>query len=83
MTAIHPILPPPRAGSLRRFFEPTNIGRMSRGGSIVVYGLLIVWSVFALFPFYWLLVTSLKLPIDVFEGPSYLPWVDFTPNLHA
>ncbi len=83
MTAIQPTLQRPRAGTLRRFFEPTNIGQMSRGGSIVVYGLLIVWSVFALFPFYRLLVTSLKLPIDVFEGPSYLPWVDFTPNLHA
>jgi multiple sugar transport system permease protein len=24
-----------------------------------------------------------KLPIDVNAGPAYIPWVDFTPNLHA
>ena len=36
-----------------------------------------------LFPLYWVVVTSLKLPIDVNAGPVYLPWVDFTPNLHA
>jgi multiple sugar transport system permease protein len=28
-------------------------------------------------------VTSLKLPIDVFEGPFYLPGVDFKMSLHA
>ena len=36
-----------------------------------------------LFPLYWVVVTSLKLPIDVNAGPVYLPWVDFEPNLHA
>jgi multiple sugar transport system permease protein len=40
-------------------------------------------SVFVLFPLYWLLITSFKLPIDVNSGPFYLPWVDFKPSLHA
>ena len=72
-----------RAGGLRRWFEPRRIGRMSPGGSVVVYALLVLSSAFVLFPFYWLAITSFKLPIDVFEGPSYLPWIDFTPDLHA
>ncbi len=83
MAEIRANLPAARARGLKRWFEPTRIGRMSPAGSIIVYALLILWSAFVLFPFYWLAVTSFKLPIDVFEGPSYLPWVDFTPNLHA
>lgn len=47
------------------------------------YFALAVWATVALFPLYWLLVTSLKLPIDVFEGPFYLPGVDFKPSNHA
>jgi multiple sugar transport system permease protein len=42
-----------------------------------------MWSAVVLFPLYWVVITSLKLPIDVNAGPVYLPWVDFTPNLHA
>ena len=42
-----------------------------------------IWSFVALFPLYWLLVTSFKLPIDVANGPFYLPGVDFEPSLHA
>ena len=34
-------------------------------------------------PLYWVVITSLKLPIDVDNGPFYLPFVDFTPSLHA
>ena len=37
----------------------------------------------ALFPLYWLLVTSFKLPIDVNMGPFYIPFVDYKPSLHA
>ncbi len=76
--------PPVRpAQGLRAFFEPTRIGTMSRGGAIAVYGTLIAWSAFVIFPLYWLVVTSLKLPIDVNAGPVFIPWVDFTPDLHA
>jgi multiple sugar transport system permease protein len=41
------------------------------------------WSIVVLFPLYWLLITSLKLPIDVFNGPYYLPGIDFKPSLDA
>jgi multiple sugar transport system permease protein len=56
---------------------------MSPAGKVVVYGLLLLWTAFVLFPLYWVLVTSFKLPIDVNSGPFYLPFVDFSPNLHA
>ncbi len=50
---------------------------------VVSYLVLGLWSVVVLFPLFWMLVTSFKLPIDVFNGPNYLPGVDFEPSLHA
>jgi multiple sugar transport system permease protein len=47
------------------------------------YAILIVWAVVCLFPIFWLVVTSFKLPIDVNMGPFYLPGIDFEPSLHA
>jgi multiple sugar transport system permease protein len=41
------------------------------------------WSIIVLFPMYWLVITSFKLPVDVHKGLSYIPWWDFTPNLYA
>lgn len=49
----------------------------------ITYTLLIVWTVFCLFPIYWLIITSIKQPIAVFQGPKYFPWVDFRPTLDA
>ncbi|HUX19598.1 MAG TPA: carbohydrate ABC transporter permease, partial [Spirochaetia bacterium] len=49
----------------------------------IVYILLFGWTIIALFPLYWLLITSFKQPIAVFQGPKYLPWIDFKPTLNA
>lgn len=49
----------------------------------VTYTLLAVWAVICLFPIYWLVITSFKLPIAVFRGPTYFPWIDFQPTLDA
>jgi multiple sugar transport system permease protein len=49
----------------------------------VAYILLAVWAVICLFPLYWLVITSFKLPIAVFRGPKYFPWIDFQPTLDA
>lgn len=59
------------------------MGAFSPLGAVVVYTLLGLWSVLILFPIYWLIVTSLKLPVHVNSGPVYLPFVDFQPSLHA
>jgi multiple sugar transport system permease protein len=50
---------------------------------LVSYVLLGIWTLFVLFPLYWLFVTAFKLPIDVNTGPKYIMWVDFQPSLHA
>ncbi len=48
---------------------------------LVSYILLLAWAFVVLFPLYWLAVTSLKTPLDVNDGPFYIPWRDFQPNL--
>jgi multiple sugar transport system permease protein len=50
---------------------------------IFSYALLGFWAFVVLLPVYWLAVTSLKLPIEVNDGPDYLPGIDFEPSLHA
>ena len=54
-----------------------------RAWRTVTYILLFAWAIVAMFPLYWLLITSFKQPIAVFQGPKYLPWIDFTPTLDA
>src|SRR5258708_418560 len=48
---------------------------------LVSYALLGLWAFIVLFPLYWLVVTSFKLPIDVNSGPFYFPFIDFKPTL--
>jgi len=52
-------------------------------GKLGAYILLILWAFIVLFPLWWLVVTSFKLPVDVDRGPFYLPFVDFQPTLNA
>jgi multiple sugar transport system permease protein len=47
------------------------------------YAVLGFWAFVVLFPLYWLAITSVKLPIQVNDGPDYVPFVDFEPSLHA
>lgn len=48
--------------------------------SLLLYAIVIFWCFIVLFPFYWLLTTSLKTPIAVSRGPKYVPGVDFVPT---
>jgi multiple sugar transport system permease protein len=66
-----------------RLFEPAKLGSMAPAAKAIIYGLLATWTFIVLFPLYWLMVTSVKLPIHVADGPVYLPFVDYTPSLHA
>ena len=50
---------------------------------LVSYALLIAWALVVLFPLYWLFITSFKLPVQVDDHPTYLPFIDFQPSLHA
>ena len=66
-----------------KLFEPAKLGSMAPASKLIIYGLLGLWTFIVLFPLYWLIVTSVKLPIHVADGPVYLPFVDYTPSLHA
>lgn len=72
-----------RPTGFARLLEPTRIDALSPLGKLAVYSLLVFWTLFVLFPLYWVVITSLKLPIDVNSGPYFIPFVDFEPNLHA
>lgn len=49
----------------------------------ICYALLGFWGFVVLFPLYWVAITSFKLPLDVNNGPFYLPFIDFQPSLDA
>ena len=71
------------SGLRERLFEPGRVGEMAPASKLVVYGLLLLWTLVVLFPLYWVLITSFKLPGQVGDGPDYLPFVDYRPSLHA
>ena len=72
-----------KRGLWDRLFEPPAIGKMAPLTKIIVYSLLGFWTLFVLFPIYWVVITSFKLPQHVNQGPVYLPFIDFSPSLHA
>ena len=49
----------------------------------VVFLLLCAWFLFTLFPIYWVFITVFKSPPAVFNGPTYLPFIDFAPSLEG
>jgi multiple sugar transport system permease protein len=68
---------------MKHLFRRTSIYSPSLVGGILSYLVLGAWTFVVLLPLYWLVVTSLKLPIQVAQGPFYIPFVDFQPSLHA
>ena len=67
----------------QKLFEPPSVGKMAPAAKVVAYTLLFVWSLFVLFPIYWVIITSFKDAAAVNQGPFYIPWVDFQPTLDA
>jgi multiple sugar transport system permease protein len=50
-----------------------------RLGLVLVYGALAVAIVISLFPFWWMIDTSLKQPVDIFSGVAFWPqYITFT-----
>lgn len=68
---------------LERLFEQPAVGKMSPVAKVFVYSVLVFWSIFVIFPIYWVVITAFKDASAVNEGPYYLPFVDFQPNLDA
>ena len=46
---------------------------------IVIYAILIFWTIICLFPIYWTITTSFKIAPDVMRG-NMVPWWDYTPK---
>ena len=68
---------------LRYLFRRRSLSTPAAGERVLIYLALSIWAMVVLFPIYWLVVTSFKLPIDVNTGPFYIPFVDYKPSLHA
>jgi multiple sugar transport system permease protein len=68
---------------MERLFEPPAVGKMSPAANAVAHFLLAVWSLFVLFPIYWVIITSFKDAAAVNQGPFYVPFLDFEPTLNA
>jgi multiple sugar transport system permease protein len=49
----------------------------------LTYVALSVWTVVCLFPLYWVVVTTLKDPPAIIDGPVYLPFLDFRPSFDS
>ena len=60
-----------------------SVQDLAPAGKLAAYLVLVGWALVVLFPLYWLVITSFKLPIQVNSGPFYLPFVDFQPSLDA
>lgn len=68
---------------MTRWFEARDVKSMSPAAKLLTYLALGTWTVVVLFPLYWVAITSLKQPIQVSDGPYYVPFVDFQPTLDA
>lgn len=57
--------------------------RQFPASQLLVYVLLILWSLVVYFPLYWTVTTAFKQPKDISTNVTYIPWVDFQPTLQA
>ena len=55
----------------------------SRTQTAILMALCALWFVLTMFPVYWVGINSFKPPQAVNAGPTFLPWVDFTPTVQA
>lgn len=51
--------------------------------NLVVYTILIWWTLMIAFPVYWLVITAFKGPESISRGATYFPYVDFQPSFYA
>jgi multiple sugar transport system permease protein len=50
---------------------------------VVIYAILLGWAAWIGIPLYWLLIFTVKTPLAISAGATYLPFVDFTPTTEA
>ncbi len=50
---------------------------------LVRWMLLLLWALFAAFPIYWMVVTAAKEQKDIYQGPFFVPGIDFKPSMRS
>jgi multiple sugar transport system permease protein len=50
---------------------------------VLVYGILLLWTLWLGFPLYWLVIAAFKSPLAISAGATYVPWIDFEPTTKA
>lgn len=50
---------------------------------LVAYTILLCWTVWLVGPLYWFAIFTLKTPLAISAGATYVPFVDFTPTISA
>jgi multiple sugar transport system permease protein len=68
---------------IRSLFHSRFYNVPSPAARVLSYLVLGFWAFLILFPIYWLIATSFKIPSQVNEGPFYVPFVDYEPSLDA
>lgn len=56
---------------------------MQRLYTLLKYSAILLWSAFVVAPFLWALTTSFKTANAVTGGPTYIPWLQYTPSLNG
>ena len=59
-----------------------GIGRRKPIGVAIIYIILILFTIWTLFPVIWAIITSFKEPGDSYK-PTFIPYKQFKPTLHA
>ena len=73
-----------KMGTLGKFlFERPTLTRSALVPRLLILLVPMLWSVIVIFPLYWVFITSFKLPLQVNDGPDFLPFIDFAPSGHA
>ena len=60
-----------------------NMRHAALGRGILVYAILLGWTLWLAFPLYWLAIAAFKTPLAMTQYATYIPWVDFTPTVAA
>jgi multiple sugar transport system permease protein len=57
------------------------VGKKFSAGNVLVWVVIILVTCWAIFPFYWAIITSFKPPGVILTKPSLIPFVQFRPTL--
>ncbi len=63
--------------------RPGSLRRRKLGGAVATYAILLIVVALILFPLYWMIITSLKLPKEIYRLPSLWPKVFTSTNYHT